>query len=87
MGRYAPQLGDVVHFNRDGGNPDFEQMGRSYLAESGIVVGLDCGEALVVVGNQQPFGNIGSEKLVLDKAGLLKQRAVNPFICVIEVGK
>jgi hypothetical protein len=84
---YAPQLGDLIHFNRDSGNADFEQIGRSYLAESGIVVGLDYGQALVVVGNQEPFGNIGSEEFVLDETGLLKQRAVNPFICVIEVGK
>jgi hypothetical protein len=39
------------------------------------------------MGNQQASGSIGTEQLALDASGLLIQRAKNPLICVIEVGK
>jgi hypothetical protein len=85
---YAPQPGDLVHVNRDGGEVNYDRISAGpYVAESGIVVGLSQGEALIVMGNQEPLGNIGTEKLALDKSGLLIQRARNPFICVIEVWK
>jgi hypothetical protein len=85
---YAPQPGDIVHVNRDNGEVDYGRIsGGPYVAESGIVVGLGQGEALIVMGNQTPLGNIGAEKLDLYPPGLLIQRARNPFICVIEVRK
>jgi len=85
---YAPQPGDIVHVNRDHGELDYDRISDGpYVAESGIVVGLGQGEASIVMGNQEPLGNIGAEKLDLDQSGLLIQRARNPFICVIEVRK
>jgi hypothetical protein len=85
---YAPQLGDLVHFNRDGRTADFRQIGLGvYPAESGIVVAQDRSEASIIVGNQEPLGNIGHATLALDEKGLLIQRSNDPFICVIEVGK
>ncbi|SRR6266849_2590031 len=85
---YAPQPGDLVHFNRDGGTVDYDGIcAGSYKGESGIVVARDGGEALIVVGNQEPPGNVGTERLALDESGLLIQRDSNPFICVIEVRK
>ena len=85
---YAPQPGDLVHFNRDGGTVDYDGIcAGSYKGESGIMVARDGGETLVVVGNQEPLGNVGTERLGLNKSGLLTQRDNNPFICVIEVRK
>jgi hypothetical protein len=85
---YAPKVGDVIHVNRDDGKVDYDQARHgSYHAESGIVVDIRPGEALIVMGNQEPAGNVGTEKLALADSGLLVQRADNPFICVIEVLK
>jgi hypothetical protein len=87
---YAPQLGDVIHVNRDDGKVDYDRVRNGphpYAAESGIVVETRQGEALIVMGNQEPAGNVGTEKLALDDSGLLVQRTKNPFICVIEVLK
>jgi hypothetical protein len=84
---YAPQLGDLIHVNRDGGGVDYDRIGYPYAAESGIVVELGQDRALIVMGNQEPLGNVGTEKLALDDSGLLIQRASNPLICVIEVRK
>jgi hypothetical protein len=87
---YAPQLGDVIHVNRDDGKVDYDRLRNGpypYAAESGIVVGTREGEALIVMGNQPPGGTVGSEKLALDRSGLLVQRTTDPIICVIEVLK
>jgi hypothetical protein len=87
---YAPKLGDVIHVNRDDGKVDYDRVRNGpypYAAESGIVVETRQGEALIVMGNQEPAGNVGTEKLALDDSGLLVQRTKNPFICVIEVLK
>jgi hypothetical protein len=87
---YAPQLGDLIHVNRNGGQIDYDivRNGSSpYRAESGIVIEVGAKEALIVMGNQEPLGNVGTEKLALDESGFLVQRAKDPFICVIEVLK
>ena len=89
---YAPQVGDLVHMNRDGGIVGYERARSGpypYLAESGIVihVGESEREALIVMGNQEPRGNVGTEQLVLSDSGLLVQRTKAPFICVLEVLK
>jgi hypothetical protein len=76
--------------NRDHGRIDFDRIRTGpfpYPAESGRVVELRQGEALIVMGNQPPRGTTGTESLVLDDSGLLVQRTTNPFICVIEVLK
>jgi hypothetical protein len=85
---YAPKPGDLVHVNRDDGTVDYDRIsGGPYAAESGIVVESGQGEARIVMGNQEPMGSVGTEKLALDDSGLLIQRGSNPFICVIEVRK
>jgi hypothetical protein len=87
---YAPVPGDLIHFNRDGGRVDYDWIlgGRGgYAGESGIVVGFDDGTAVVVIGNKEPEGNIGLDKVPLTQSGLVLQRNSNPFIAVIEVGK
>jgi hypothetical protein len=87
---YAPQLGDIIHVNRDGGIVDFERIRNGplpYGAESGIVVEIAHGDALIVMGNQGLRGNVGIEKLALAESGMLVQRAKDPFICLIEVLK
>jgi hypothetical protein len=85
---YAPKVGDVIHVNRDDGKVDYDRVGHGqYNSESGIVVDIRPGEALIVMGNQEPAGTVGTEKLALADSGLLVQRTSNPFICVIEVLK
>ena len=77
---YAPQPGDIVHVNRDDGKVNFDRIrAGGYPSESGIVIDIAPGKALIVMGNQEPCGNIGTEELVLTDAGLLAQRARNPF--------
>jgi hypothetical protein len=85
---YAPQPGDIVHVNRDDGKVNFDRIrAGNYYSESGIVVDIAPGKALIVMGNQGSCGNVGTEELVLTDAGLLGQRVRNPFIAVIEVLK
>jgi len=89
MESYAPQPGDIVHVNRLDGTVNYDTASASewYPAESGIVVELGESEAIIVMGNQEPRGNVGTEKLPLTPSGLLVQRAEDPIICVIEVLK
>jgi hypothetical protein len=87
---YSPTTGDIIHVNRDHGTIDFDRLRNGpfpYPAESGIVVDVKQAEALIVMGNQEPAGTVGTEKLALAHSGLLVQRTDNPFICVIEVLK
>src|SRR6266702_2839197 len=77
---YAPQPGDIVHVSPDNGQVNFDRIraGR-YNSESGIVIHIAPGTALIVTGNQGTCGNVGAEELMLTDAGLLAQRAQNPF--------
>jgi hypothetical protein len=85
---YAPQPGDIVHVNRNDGKVTFDRiLAGSYFSESGIVIDIAPGKALIVMGNQEPCGNVGTKELALADSGLLIQRARNPFIAVIEVLK
>ena len=88
---YAPRPGDLVHMNRNGGTVTYEQARNTtgYRAESGIVVETDhaTGTAVLVVGNQEPDGNIGRENVRVSENGLIVQRPHDPFICAIEVLK
>jgi hypothetical protein len=85
---YAPQPGDIVHVNRDNGKVNFDRIRAGvYHSESGIVIDVAPGKALIVMGNQEPCGNVGTEELALADSGLLIQRGWNPFIAVIEVLK
>lgn len=86
---HAPKPGDLVSFNRDGGKVTFEQARNdaTFASHSAIVAGNGehGGEwrAIVILGNN-PDGTVGREELELDASGRLKQRAENPFICLIK---
>ena len=86
---YAPHVGDIVHVNREGGTIDYKRAeGPSrYPAESGIVIEVREGnlEVVIVMGNQEPRGTVGTETLASAESGLLLQRAIDPIICVLEV--
>ncbi|MDH2351558.1 DUF2272 domain-containing protein [Bradyrhizobium sp. SSUT18] len=85
---YAPQLGDILHVNRNNGKVTFDRiLAGSYFSESGIVIDIVPRKALIVMGNQEPCGNVGTEELALADSGLLIQRGRNPLIAVIEVLK
>jgi hypothetical protein len=85
---YAPQLGDIVHVNRNNGKVKFDHiLVGGYFSESEIVVDIVPGKALIVMGNQEPCGNVGTEELALTDSGLLIQKGRNPLIAVIEVLK
>jgi hypothetical protein len=85
---YAPQSGDIVHVNRNNGKVRFDHIfAGGYFSESGVVVDIVPGKARIVMGNQEPFGNVGTEDLALANSGLLTQRDRNPLIAVIEVLK
>jgi len=88
MEAYAPQPGDIVHVNRNNGKVKFDHiLVGGYFSESGVVVDIVPGKALIVMGNQEPCGNVGTEELALTDSGLLIQRGRNPLIAVIEVLK
>ncbi len=91
VNRVAPQLGDIVHHNRNGRTFDFEfaRTHRSYFSHSAIVVD-DNPEladekgrfALVIGGNEGD--SIRATKLRLTATGLIKQRVANPFISIVK---
>lgn len=87
----APQLGDIIHHNRGGKTFDFEfaRTHRSYISHSAIVVddapGLTDSDGrfvLVVGGNEGD--SVRATKVRLTAKGLIKPRAISPFICVIK---
>ena len=87
---YAPVLGDIIHFNRCGGTIDFNWIreGRGpYKGESGIVIELKERKVIVAIGNLEPAGNVAISSFALAETGHVLQRAIDPFVCVIEVGK
>jgi hypothetical protein len=88
---HAPAVGDIIQNNRGGTTHDFAfaRTHRNYQSHSAIVVEVgqdaDGGFALVIGGNE---GNSIRRTVVrLKSGGLIKQRASNPFICVIETLK
>ncbi|MGE0725379.1 MAG: DUF2272 domain-containing protein [Alphaproteobacteria bacterium] len=84
----GPLVGDVIHWNRDGGTVDFAFAAghKRYNSHSAIV--LETGEdslgrfALTVGGNESD--SVRRQRIALDANGLVKQRQRNPFISVIE---
>lgn len=85
---HAPQVGDIIQHNRGGTTFDFDfaKTHKSYQSHSAIVVeiGTDArgGFAMTVGGNE---GNSVRETVVrLNSNGFIKQREINPYICVIK---
>jgi hypothetical protein len=88
---YAPQCGDLLHFNRDGNAITFERAKEGhYLAESGIIVEIpfpgEYRKVDFILGND-PLGTVGRQSAELNENGFMLQRELYPFICVIEVLK
>jgi hypothetical protein len=88
---HPPGVGDIVQNNRGGTKHDFAfaRTHRNYTSHSAIVteIGQDAagGFAVTIGGNE---GNSIRQTLVrLTPAGFIRQRTVNPFICVIKTLK
>lgn len=88
---HPPAVGDIIQHNRGGTTHDFAfaRTHKNYESHSAIVteVGQDSEGpfALVIGGNE---GNSIRRTVVrLTAAGLIRQRAVNPFICVVKTLK
>jgi len=91
---YAPQLGDLIHHNRQGGTLgyDFAKNNTGYPSHAAIVVNFQTingvRHAVTVGGNeglQGGSGTVGRKTFALSQDGLLDQSHIGPkLICVIE---
>lgn len=85
---HAPQIGDIIHFNRGGTKFDFNfaRNNASYQSHSVIVVetGQDSNGrfAFCIGGNESD--SIRRTIVPLNAQGFIKQRQSNPFISVIK---
>ncbi|UTY60483.1 DUF2272 domain-containing protein [Massilia sp. erpn] len=85
---YAPKIGDLIHNNRSGQTLtySFASAHESYESHSAVVVerGRDGqGDYAVTIGGNE--GNsVGRKRVALDSNGYVKQRAIEPYICVIQ---
>jgi lysozyme family protein len=85
---YAPQVGDLIHRNRSGGTITYAEArtNSEYPSHSAIVV--EVGEdqagryAMTVGGNEHD--SIRMTRVALNGAGMVAQKAGNPFICVVQ---
>lgn len=88
---YAPQVGDIIHNNRDGNTFDFEfaKNNKDYASHSAIVVetGQDPNGryALTIGGNESD--SVRRKVVRLKSDGKIKQRTTGPFISVIQTLK
>jgi hypothetical protein len=91
---HAPQLGDLVHHNRDGGTLSFEfaRDNTGYPSHCAIVVDFDVRNGVrgaVTIGGNEGLvggsGTVGKKFFALDANGFLDQSRISPrLICVIE---
>ncbi|MFD0934100.1 DUF2272 domain-containing protein [Methylobacterium trifolii] len=83
-----PAIGDIVQNNRSGSklNFDYAKSHSSYESHSAIVVevGTDVsgGYAMTIGGNES--NSIRRTLVRLDGNGFIKQRAQNPYICLLK---
>lgn len=88
VNEYKPNIGDIIHNNRENNTYDYEyaKSNDSYLSHSAIII--EVGEdnngkyALTIGGNEGD--SIRIKEIRLDKNGLIKQRKTNPYISIIE---
>ena len=84
---HAPGVGDIIQNNRGGNGFDyaFAKTHKAYLSHSAIVIetGTDTAGryALTIGGNESD--SIRRTVVRLTSQGFIKQRPVNPYICVI----
>ena len=87
----APGVGDIIHANRNGQTLDyaFARTHTKYLSHSAIVVEVGTDSigrfALTIGGNESD--SIRQTIVRLTPDGLVRQRATNPFISVIQTLK
>jgi hypothetical protein len=85
---YAPQVGDIIHNNRDGNTHDFAfaKTHKSYPSHSAIVVEVGADSqgryAMTIGGNESD--SIRQKLVRLTANGKVKQRTLSPYICVIQ---
>jgi hypothetical protein len=88
---YAPEVGDIIQNNRNGNTLDYNyaKTHRSYQSHSAIVIerGMDSqgGYVLTIGGNESD--SIRKKLIRLTASGFIKQRQLNPYICVIQTLK
>jgi len=85
---YAPAVGDIIQNNRSGNHFNFEfaRTHGDYASHSTIVVargGDSAGEFVMTIGGNEG-DSIRMKRIALNADGLIQQRAVSPFICVIQ---
>lgn len=85
---YAPAVGDIIHNNRSGNHFDFDfaRTHADYASHSAIVVarGSDkAGEFVMTIGGNEG-DSIRMKRIALSADGLIQQRSISPFICVIQ---
>jgi hypothetical protein len=85
---YGPQIGDIIQNNRGGNSFDYQfaKTHKSYASHCAIVIeiGTDSkgGYALTVGGNESD--SVRKKIVRLNNKGLVKQRPLSPYICVIQ---
>jgi hypothetical protein len=85
---HAPAVGDIIQNNRDGQTFDFAFAKTHSQYKSHSVIVIETGQdsqgrfAFCVGGNESD--SVRRTVVRLTPAGFIKQRAGNPFICVIE---
>jgi hypothetical protein len=85
---YAPKIGDIIHNNRSGQSLtyDFAAAHKAYESHSAVVVeiGSDAnGNFAITVGGNEG-DSVGRKRVALHPDGTVRQRAPNPYICVIQ---
>ena len=87
IGSHAPEVGDIIQNNRGGTTFDYEfaRTHRQYASHSAIVteVGTDSAGpfALTIGGNESD--SIRRTVVRLTATRLIRQRIINPYICVV----
>ncbi|WP_191083614.1 DUF2272 domain-containing protein [Roseococcus microcysteis] len=87
----APQVGDILQWNRGKGTFDFQHaaQNKDYDSHSAIVttVGEDSAGrfARTIGGNESD--TVGVTRISLDENGFIRQRSKFPFICLIQTLK
>lgn len=87
----ALNVGDIVQWNRDGNSFDFDHAARTknYPSHTAIVTALGQDAvgrfARTIGGNESD--TVGTSRLALNDAGIIRQRSRRPFIAVIQTLK
>ncbi|HVZ02309.1 MAG TPA: DUF2272 domain-containing protein [Dongiaceae bacterium] len=85
---YQPQIGDIVQNNRDGQTFDYDYASthKSYSSHSAVVVesGIDSAGAYVRTIGGNESDSIRRKRVALNAHGRIAQRALSPYICVIQ---